>query len=82
MNDRRRGLGRGLGSLIPTAPEGTAPSSTGALAYREAAREIVERYAAVPGPRTLGAETDNQQQSNPLPPSNSTDGGSFHEVAR
>ena len=29
MNDRRRGLGRGLGSLIPTAPEGTAPSSTG-----------------------------------------------------
>jgi ParB family chromosome partitioning protein len=25
MNDRRRGLGRGLGSLIPTAPEGGAP---------------------------------------------------------
>ena len=24
MNDRRRGLGRGLGSLIPTAPEGAA----------------------------------------------------------
>jgi chromosome partitioning protein len=59
------------------------PASTGALAYREAAREIVERYAQVPGQRTLGAEADQtQQQSNPLPPSNTTDGGSFHEVAR
>ena len=28
MNDRRRGLGRGLGSLIPTAPEGTAAPGT------------------------------------------------------
>ena len=28
MNDRRRGLGRGLGSLIPTAPEGVAPGGT------------------------------------------------------
>jgi ParB family transcriptional regulator, chromosome partitioning protein len=27
MNDRRRGLGRGLGSLIPTAPEGAAPAA-------------------------------------------------------
>ena len=27
MNDRRRGLGRGLGSLIPTAPEGAAAGS-------------------------------------------------------
>jgi len=27
MNDRRRGLGRGLGSLIPTAPEGVAPGT-------------------------------------------------------
>jgi ParB family transcriptional regulator, chromosome partitioning protein len=27
MNDRRRGLGRGLGSLIPTAPEGVAPAT-------------------------------------------------------
>lgn len=27
MNDRRRGLGRGLGSLIPTAPEGAAPAT-------------------------------------------------------
>ena len=27
MNDRRRGLGRGLGSLIPTAPEGVAPTA-------------------------------------------------------
>jgi ParB family chromosome partitioning protein len=33
MNDRRRGLGRGLGSLIPTAPEGAAPSpATGGTA--------------------------------------------------
>jgi ParB family chromosome partitioning protein len=30
MNDRRRGLGRGLGSLIPTAPEGVAPAAAGA----------------------------------------------------
>jgi ParB family chromosome partitioning protein len=30
MNDRRRGLGRGLGSLIPTAPEGAAPLGSGA----------------------------------------------------
>jgi ParB family transcriptional regulator, chromosome partitioning protein len=28
MNDRRRGLGRGLGSLIPTAPEGAAAPGT------------------------------------------------------
>jgi ParB family transcriptional regulator, chromosome partitioning protein len=27
MNDRRRGLGRGLGSLIPTAPEGVASAT-------------------------------------------------------
>jgi ParB family chromosome partitioning protein len=27
MNDRRRGLGRGLGSLIPTAPEGAASAT-------------------------------------------------------
>ena len=32
MNDRRRGLGRGLGSLIPTAPEGAEPSSASATA--------------------------------------------------
>jgi len=32
MNDRRRGLGRGLGSLIPTAPEGAAPGTAGAIA--------------------------------------------------
>ena len=63
------------------------PASTGALAYREAAREIVERYAQVPGQRALAAEAEgaqqqNPQQSNPLHPSTSTDGGSFHEVAR
>ena len=32
MNDRRRGLGRGLGSLIPTAPEGAAPGTTATAA--------------------------------------------------
>lgn len=32
MNDRRRGLGRGLGSLIPTAPEGVAPGNPSAAA--------------------------------------------------
>ncbi len=32
MNDRRRGLGRGLGSLIPTAPDGVAPGSPSASA--------------------------------------------------
>lgn len=29
MNDRRRGLGRGLGSLIPTAPEGAEAGEAG-----------------------------------------------------
>lgn len=32
MNDRRRGLGRGLGSLIPTAPEGAAPANSATAA--------------------------------------------------
>ena len=32
MNDRRRGLGRGLGSLIPTAPEGAAATAPAAPA--------------------------------------------------
>ncbi len=36
------------------------PASTGALAYREAAREIVERYAQVPGQRTVSADRDAQ----------------------
>jgi chromosome partitioning protein len=34
------------------------PASTGALAYREAAREIVERYAQVPGQRALPADAE------------------------
>jgi chromosome partitioning protein len=61
------------------------PASTGALAYREAAREIVERYARVPGQRLIGAdgeEMQNPQQSDPLHSSTQADGGSFHEVAR
>ena len=29
MSEKRRGLGRGLGSLIPTAPESPAPSADG-----------------------------------------------------
>jgi chromosome partitioning protein len=36
------------------------PASTGALAYREAAREIVERYAQVPGQRTVSVPRDAQ----------------------
>jgi uncharacterized protein (DUF885 family) len=56
------------------------PASTGALAYREAAREIVERYAQVPGQRTISAS--GEIQSNPLRPSAESEGGSFREVAR
>ena len=57
------------------------PTSTGALAYREAAREIVERYAQVPGQRTTTAER-GPNQSNPLHSSAEPDGGTFREVAR
>jgi chromosome partitioning protein len=57
------------------------PASTGALAYREAAREIVERYAQVPGQRTTTAER-GPHQSNPLHSSAEPDGGTFREVAR
>ena len=32
MNNRRPGLGRGLGSLIPTAPEGAASATAGPAA--------------------------------------------------
>ena len=57
------------------------PASTGALAYREAAREIVERYAQVPGQRTISAGAE-AHQSNPVRSSADTEGGSFREVAR
>jgi chromosome partitioning protein len=57
------------------------PASTGALAYREAAREIVERYAQVPGQRTISADS-GEHQSNPQRPSAESEGGSFREVAR
>lgn len=39
------------------------PASTGALAYREAAREIVERHAQVPGQRTTPAGQDAHQSN-------------------
>jgi chromosome partitioning protein len=61
------------------------PASTGALAYREAAREIVERYAQVPGQRTLEPGFERAQLPNPsnsLSSSANTDSGGFHEVAR
>ena len=67
MNDRRRGLGRGLGSLIPTAPEGAAPGPAAATAsgvptrrlplgevYRPESEEFhVEQSAAAEEPRMV-----------------------------
>lgn len=50
------------------------PASTGALAYREAAREIAERFGQVPGQRS----TDSSNS----PTSASADGSTFREVAR
>ncbi|MBR7824797.1 ParB/RepB/Spo0J family partition protein [Actinospica sp. MGRD01-02] len=43
MNDRRRGLGRGLGSLIPTAPEGAIPGSPSAAAGAATANPVPTR---------------------------------------
>jgi ParB family chromosome partitioning protein len=43
MNDRRRGLGRGLGSLIPTAPEGAIPGSASAAAGAATANPVPTR---------------------------------------
>jgi ParB family transcriptional regulator, chromosome partitioning protein len=57
MNDRRRGLGRGLGSLIPTAPEGAA-SATAAPASGVPTRRLPLGEVYRPEPDDALAESN------------------------
>ena len=69
MSDKRRGLGRGLGALIPSSAaanasgNGAAPSRPVDLFFPEARKKTLRRRAAYPTPTPTGHGTEVRRRS-------------------
>ncbi|MFC4034153.1 ParB/RepB/Spo0J family partition protein [Streptomyces polygonati] len=87
MSDRRRGLGRGLGALIPAAPQstGTSPSSASVLTSERgvAAAKVtglVDRGEPESAPPVVDIPVSRETEPDPSPPSAPVEGAYFAEL--
>ncbi|MYS20396.1 chromosome partitioning protein, ParB family [Streptomyces sp. DvalAA-14] len=87
MSDRRRGLGRGLGALIPAAPQstGTSPSSASVLTPERgvAAAKVtglVDRGAAESAPPVVDIPVSRETEPDPSPQRAPVEGAYFAEL--